>query len=234
MRNQCPDSPAAIFIFKNDGRNQSAWDSADEVAEVLIQHEVQKSIFLDGLREWHRQLDKPWEYAHLAIYSHSFQLGISVDADGSEPISWAELNAALPRRVATLWLVGCRTEYALRAWPRPADSPVSKSLLVTNASLDWERFLPLFRNEVSLEGFSLYDQMASRLRTAHAKLGAEVTYLDAKGPKWTPFPEPAATSKPLPSETIASVNLQSLWPTSEPDDESDAGEGSSNGENGGP
>ncbi len=189
MQRGPPNSPAAVFIFKDDGRAQAPWDDAGRIPHVRIELHTRRAAFLEALSAWHSQFAAATENTHLIIYSHAFALGISPCSNGTSYISWAELRAALQQKVAVLWLLGCKSEYALRAWARPTDSPATKSLLVTTSALDWHELLPFFQKEIDSDDFAFFDEMASLLRKKHGRLGGEVMYLNATGDEWSVFPE---------------------------------------------
>jgi hypothetical protein len=142
-------------------------------------------------------------------------VGIATQEDGAELVTWNQLADALPRGVAVLWIVGCKSEYVRRAWPTPTASPVRSSLLVTTAALDWHELLPHFRAEVDINNFVLFDRMKSYLVQRVSKLGQEVAYLDASQPTWVEFPEQEYVDwSQLPAATVE--ELEALWPVEDP------------------
>lgn len=203
------DSPAALFILKDDAKNQIAWEDASEIAHARIELHRTKEAFLAGLRNWNAQLTDPAN-AFLLVYAHGARAGIAPRNSAADLVSWSELREVLSRRLATMWLVGCETTHVKSQWTTPQASPVTASLLVTTASLDWHRLLPLFRAEVDIDSIVFFDQIKSYLRRHVAALGAAVDYLDASGSEWAPFSENEYVD-PSEQPALTDDELQALW-----------------------
>lgn len=206
------ESPAALFIFKDDDKNQVAWDDASAIPYARVELHRKRSAFLDALRAWNLRIEDSTN-SFLLVYAHGARNGIATRADGTELVTWAKLRDALPNGVATLWLVGCLTQNVKSHWPTPKASPVTSSLLVTTATLNWLNLIALFRAETDINSIVFFDQMKSYLLRSEAKLGSQVEYLDAIGAEWAPFAETSyiepSSGYKLTREEIQT--LQSIW-----------------------
>ncbi len=195
------DCQGAIFILKNDGRQESAWQHARGIAHIRAELHSGKASFLHGLKAWNTAVDS--SNAFLAIYSHMGCPGIAPSHSGPI-VTWEELAGALPNSVSTLWLAGCKSVVA--PWGKPSDSPVTSTLLVTTESRDWSRLVKIFEKEVSLDNITFFDQMKG---TIVELLGNdEILYLDASDQnEWKAF-ESRSKTKPLSVEEMK--NLEAL------------------------
>lgn len=212
MQRGSANSLAAIFIFKSDEKNQVAWDDACELPQARVELHRTRTKFLEALRSWNGGVAEP-DNAFLLIYAHGTSAGIAASAN--ESIAWTELRAAIPRRIATIWLVGCVTGVVKNTWLTPADGPASASLLVTNATLNWLALVSLFRVEVSIDRIVFFDQMKSYLLQTAPELGAKVEYLQAAGPQWAPFAEREFSESS--AGDVSVEDLQALWGVVRPD-----------------
>jgi hypothetical protein len=182
------DSQAAVFIFKNDDKNQLAWEDAGEIPHSRIELHTARASFLPALAAWHAAVREPGN-AHLLVYAHGGARGIATTEKGAELVTWDQLGTTLGGTVAVLWVVGCQTRYALGAWPTPTASPARSSLLVTTATLDWRPLIEHFKKEVDINGFVYFDMMKSYLKLKAKDHGYALDYLDAAGETWRPFEE---------------------------------------------
>lgn len=203
------DSPVGIFIFKKDKKNQVAWDDSTELPHTRVELHTQRQPFLAALSAWESRVGNI-ENSCLLIYAHGHMRGISpTDPPAGEFVSWYDLALALPRRVATLWLVGCNSQDVKNAWPTPSASPVRSSLLVTTSTIDWQPLIKYFRSETDIDQFVVFNDMKSYLLRAAGDDGQQVEYLDARGAGWVPFQQ---TPDPIPMRLMSLEVLESIWP----------------------
>lgn len=176
-----PDCQGAIFIFKNDGRQVQPWTHARVIPHIRAELHSEKPSFLRALAAWNERANPANSF--LAIYAHMGKSGIAPTPQGPI-ITWQELADALPKKVSTLWLAGCKS--VLAPWDRPSDSPVTATLLVTTESRNWSSLVKIFEAEISLENINFFDQMKA---TVIDLLGNdEILYLDAHDPtQWKEF-----------------------------------------------
>lgn len=188
----------AIFIFKDDGRQEKPWEHARGIPHIRAELHSSKDLFLRSLKAWNATVDPTNSF--LAIYAHMGEPGIAPTPKGPL-VTWNELADALPKKVSTLWLAGCKS--ARHPWEKPSDSPVTGTLLVTTESRDWSALVKIFENEVSLDNIKFFDQMKG---TVVDLLGNDqVLYLDARDPtKWKEF-EARPPTKPLSDEELKSL-----------------------------
>ncbi len=179
---------AAIFIYKNDSTAPDAWKDVEllHVAEGGIRGELHsnKSAFLEALSRWNASVNPSNSF--LCIYSHAGAPGIGPEPKypSEDVIEWQELAAALPKGVQYLWLVGCKTQEALKKW-QPLQGPVLHRLLATDAKFPWLPFLKCFAAEISLEPITFDDEMRTLLLAKHPDLAAHTNYF---GPDLQPLP----------------------------------------------
>jgi hypothetical protein len=180
---------AAIFCYKADGTVDALKDDLNTIAgnpsQVRGEIHREKAQFLQAVQAWNRQSD-PNE-AFLCIYAHAGGPGIAPiggEEFASHPnrdnllVTWDELAQALPHRVAYLWLLGCRTEQALKKW-QALRNPVLRRLLATNAKYPWQPFVKWFAAEISLDPIVYNDEMVPLLLRKAPDLAAQTRYFGA-------------------------------------------------------
>jgi hypothetical protein len=153
-----PDSQGAIFVFKDDGRQQTPWEHARGIPHVRAELHSGKDSFLRSLKAWNATVNP--KNSFLAIYAHMGEGGIATTPDGASVVSWNELASAMPKKVSTLWLAGCKS--VLAPWEKPSDGPVTGTLLVTTQSRNWAALVKIFENEASLDNIKFFDQIRWR------------------------------------------------------------------------
>ncbi len=180
---------AAIFCYKTDRTVDALKADLNTMAGNLdqVRGEIhrEKIRFLAAVKAWNKQSDH--NGALLCIYGHAGETGIAPiggEAFASNPnrdsllVTWDELAQAIPYGVAYLWLLGCRTEEALKKW-QALRSPVLRRLLATNASFPWQPFVKLFAAEIGLDPIIYNDEMVSLLLQKAPELAAHTQYFGA-------------------------------------------------------
>ncbi len=161
---------AAIFCYKTDRTVDALKADLNTMAGNLdqVRGEIhrEKIRFLEAVKAWNKQSDP--NGALLCIYGHRDSL----------LVTWDELAQAIPYGVAYLWLLGCRTEEALKKW-QALRSPVLRRLLATNASFPWQPFVKLFAAEIGLDPIIYNDEMVSLLLQKAPELAAHTQYFGA-------------------------------------------------------
>jgi len=174
-----PSSQAAVFVYKDDGSvSQAAADIRSiHGKEGGIRGEVHsdKQAFLTALNNWNSGVD--CNNSFLCIYSHAGSPGIAPvrKPSKSQVISWSELANALPHGLQYLWLLGCKTEQAVKAW-EPLGGPVRHRLLATDSTEPWEPFLEFFADEISIDPITMDDEMERRLAKRSPELAKHTKY----------------------------------------------------------
>lgn len=172
---------AAVFVYKNDASVPFAEVDIRTMneSEGGIRGELHsdKQIFLKALTDWNRKIDP--RNAFLCIYSHAGSPGIApIDKpEKSQIISWLEFADALPHGVQYLWLLGCRTEQAVKTW-EPLGGPVRHRLLATDSKKYWEPFLKFFAHEISIDPIITDDEMEELLTKKYKGLASHTKYFD--------------------------------------------------------
>lgn len=176
---------AAIFIFKSDSTVDAAKRAVLKIQSkenVRAEAHEQKSSFLDGLRKWNQQPNINGSNSFLAIYAHMGKFGLSPkasddpDFDISNAVSWSDLKSALPSRVHTLWLMGCESDLATKAWTPSTAGPVDGILLGTKDSRSWDILFRFFQLEIGMDTIIMYDEMLPKLRLGFPDDANDIEY----------------------------------------------------------
>jgi hypothetical protein len=189
---------AAVFCYKGDNTVVPLRNDLDRMAGAppMVRGEIHddKVRFLAALTKWNEQCDPP--AAFLCIYAHSGEPGIAPIGGKqlqSHPdpesliISWEDLALAIPKGVAYLWQLGCRTEEALKSW-QALRGLVSSRLLATDAKEPWQPFVKWFAAEISLDPIFYNDEMMSVLKRKMPELAGRTHYF---GPDLKPVAPPS-------------------------------------------
>jgi hypothetical protein len=144
---------------------------------------------LEGLYNWNTKPNHDPDNSFLMIYSH---MGPSVLSpvgardpkfDPRNLVRYEDLELNLPYRVHTLWLVGCSSHHARRAF-HPVHGPVRGLLLATTSSELWKPLVSRFGEEVNMHPPRCFDQMIPYIkRNLPRKLGRHVSYFEPV-PRW--------------------------------------------------
>ena len=174
------DAAASVFIYKQDGTEKSAWTTAEEIfnSEGPIRVEVhgQKAEFLAAITTWNNRV--VGTKAFLAIYAHMSTLGMNCRGQmDANAVRWPELAAALTNGIAYLWLVGCKSKFALPEWAA-LSHPVKLRVLATSTSRYWEPLLRFFGYEISISTIAFDDEMLDRIRARAPALAAATRYFE--------------------------------------------------------
>jgi hypothetical protein len=180
---------AAIFCYKADSTVDALKDDLNtmvgNVGQIRGEIHREKTRFLEALKEWNKQSDP--QGAFLCIYAHAGGPGIAPiggEEFRSNPnrdsllVTWDELAHAIPFGVACLWLLGCRTEQALKNW-ESLRSPVLRRLLATNEKFSWRPFVKWFAAEIGFNPIVYYDEMVPLLLQKTPELAGHTQYFGA-------------------------------------------------------
>ncbi|MGC2658347.1 MAG: hypothetical protein WA324_10370 [Bryobacteraceae bacterium] len=190
---------AAVFCYKGDNTVEPLKSDLDKIAgdPPMIRGEIheEKKRFLKTLREWNEHSDPRGTF--LCIYAHSGEPGIAPIGGKQlelhpDPesliITWEELAHAMPKGVAYLWLLGCRTQEVLKIW-QELGGPVFSRLLATDAKDKWRPFVKWFAAEISLDPVFYNDEMIPLLIRKAPDLAKHTQYF---GPDFKPVVPPSS------------------------------------------
>ena len=181
---------AAAFVYKNDDSQDGAWADATGIPDIRVEHHRAGASFTRGLTRWNAQSGIDPSNAFLAVYAHMGEGGMG---PVSEPVrgdlvTWEAFDSTLPRGLATLWLVGCRSEFARSAWADGGPLRSGGLLVCTTESIHWRPLLAVFADEVSIETVTPYDEMPALIRGRLPREGDHVEYWKfTRGSGWAPL-----------------------------------------------
>lgn len=185
-------SPGATFIYKADKGAPLAWNDAltiSNVQNIRAEWHQDRVDFLQALHDWNTQPNFQSDNSFLLVYAHMGPTVISPTGakdflyDPANLVPYEDLELNLPNRVHTLWLVGCKSQYA-RAKFHPVHGPVRGMLMATNESKAWRPLVRLFADEVNMNPIRAFDQMIEHVRKELPKeLRNHVNYFEPI-PRW--------------------------------------------------
>ena len=196
------DCGAAVFIYKNDGSEESIWKDVsgrfdEEKAKVPFRNtydpfhaewHTTKESFLNGLQSWHAHGDT--RNTLLCLNSHAGPRGINCVGTSAlegkrdkSRITWSELASCLSAGVDYLWLLGCETKTATDAW-QAEQVPVQRMLLVTTSTGYYPSLINcLVRFEIGME-VTYVIEMPNVIRDCAPDLAPKTKYLLRDGRNW--------------------------------------------------
>lgn len=186
------DCAGAIFIFKNDGTEETA---LVEAAKVAKKHrledtftEEEKALIVAKLGydptdssgrfvyvvhttdcDEFVALLSAWHErtknhdAALLVYSHMGEDDIGPDKK-APGVTWRELAETLSGGVGSLWLAGCESDHCMNEWAKdPSLHPVRNWLVSTSESIYWLPLMRHFTKELSVGRVYMPNEIASEL-----------------------------------------------------------------------
>src|SRR6201999_2216935 len=113
----------------------------------------------------------------LCIYAHSGREGLAPEypAHPADVVSWQVLQAALPKGVRYLWLVGCESSESLKVWGEMAPS---RRILATRRRVSYRNLVSFFELEIQLDDIVFDDEMLARIEEKCPEFKGDIAYYD--------------------------------------------------------